>query len=57
MVRLSRNSRPQTQIGIRMGICMLWRQEFITWYADYRIAEMVVKLDSLPIQDEPEGRY
>ncbi|MGC2251947.1 MAG: hypothetical protein WA626_14835 [Acidobacteriaceae bacterium] len=29
IARLSRNSRPQTQIGIRMGICMLWRQGFI----------------------------
>jgi hypothetical protein len=28
IARLSRNSRPQTQIGIRMGICVLWRQGF-----------------------------
>ena len=44
MVRLSRNSRPQTQIGIRMGICMLWRQGFIPCHGGYPIMEMNVKL-------------
>ena len=44
MVRLSRNSRPQTQIGIRMGICMLWRQGFIPCHGGYPIPEMIVKL-------------
>ena len=43
MVRLSRNSRPQTQIGIRMGICMLWRQGFIPCHGDYPILELYVK--------------
>ncbi len=44
MVRLSRNSRPQTQIGIRMGICMLWRQRFIPCHEGYPILEVYVKL-------------
>lgn len=44
MVRLSRNSRPQTQIGIRMGICMLWRQGFIPCHGGYPIMELNVKL-------------
>jgi hypothetical protein len=47
MVRLSRNSRPQTQIGIRMGMCMLWRQRFIPCQGGYPIMEMNVKLGAI----------